>query len=79
MYFGFWADRITFIYSQFSALYLGALAFIIIGIVVYNVKPTPERASSPTLSYRAIDDNDDSVTSSSSLTSHAHVTCAATN
>ena len=59
---------------QFSALYLGSLAFIILGVIVYNLKPTPSQPGSSgtqSLSYRRIEEDsqqteDDSATSSSS-------------
>lgn len=64
---------------QFSALYLGSLGFIILGVIVYNLKPTPSQAASSgtqALSYRRIEDDsqqteDDSAASSSaSLVGH---------
>lgn len=44
---------------QFSALYLGSLAFVIIGVIVYNLKPTPSHPGSSivesSLSYRQLE------------------------
>ncbi|KAM7430957.1 hypothetical protein ABFA07_018400 [Porites harrisoni] len=46
---------------KFSALYLGSLTFIIIGLIVYNLKPTPRRADPPvtqtSLSYRRLEED----------------------
>jgi len=62
---------------QFSALYLGSLGFIILGVIVYNLKPTPSQAASSgtqSLSYRRIEEDlqqteDDSAASSSASSS----------
>ena len=66
---------------QFSALYLGSLAFVIIGVIVYNLKPTPRHPSvaQPLLSYRQLEQDsqqsDDSLSSSSQLHDHVTTVC----
>lgn len=68
---------------QFSALYLGSLGFVILGVVVYNLKPTPSQPGSSRtepLSYRRIEEDsqqteDDSTASSPSLVGHATNGC----
>lgn len=67
---------------KFSALYLGSLGFIILGVIVYNLKPTPSQPSSSgtqSLSYRRIEEDsqqteDDSAASSSSSSLVGHMT-----
>lgn len=68
---------------QFSALYLGSLGFIILGVIVYNLKPTPSQPSlsgTQSLSYRRIEEdsqpteNDSAASSSSSSSLVGHMT-----
>lgn len=64
---------------QFSALYLGSLAFVITGVIVYNLKPTPSRPSSTvtqsSLSYRQLEEDTHQSDFNSSLSSlQDHVT-----
>ncbi|KAJ7363595.1 hypothetical protein OS493_009755 [Desmophyllum pertusum] len=57
---------------KFSALYLGSLAFIILGVIVYNLKPTPSHPSSSgaqSLSYRQLEEDSAQQTEDSSSSS----------
>ncbi|XP_068698574.1 solute carrier family 35 member F1-like [Montipora foliosa] len=59
---------------KFSALYLGSFAFVIIGVIVYNLKPTPTRSSSSvsthsSMSYRQLEEDSQQSDVHSSLSS----------
>ena len=76
-------ENFAFNFFQFSALYLGSLAFVIIGVIVYNLKPTPSRRSSTvaqsSLSYRQLEEDtrqsDADSSSLSSLRDHETTVC----
>ncbi|XP_067051425.1 solute carrier family 35 member F1-like [Acropora muricata] len=59
---------------KFSALYLGSFALVIIGVIVYNLKPTPTSshsavATQSSLSYRQLEEDDRQTDVNSSLSS----------
>lgn len=67
-------DRILIILSlfQFSALYLGSLALVILGVIVYNLKPTPSHPSSTVTqfpSYRQLEEDSQQTDDNSSSSS----------
>lgn len=63
---------------KFSALYLGSFAFIIVGVIVYNLKPTPSHtnpsAVQASLSYRQLEE-DSQQSDSSSLQDNLYPAC----
>ena len=57
---------------QFSALYLGSLALVILGVIVYNLKPTPSHPSSTFTqfpSYRQLEEDSQQTDDNSSSSS----------
>lgn len=57
---------------QFSALYLGSLALVILGVIVYNLKPTPSHPSSTVTqipSYRQLEEDSQQTDDNSSSSS----------
>jgi len=74
--------RIVFNLFQFSPLYFGSFAFVIIGVIVFNLKPTPSHPSSSivqsSLSYRQLEQDSqqrDVNSSLSSLPDHVTSVC----